>query len=75
MNWLKKWPLDVVRAKDFFWLASRNHMMGLLSQAGSSIIIQGAGEWIAALPEAEQQQILIEEPEILKNWMSSTEIA
>lgn len=68
MHWLKKWPLDVVRAKGFFWLASRNHMMGLLSQAGSSITIQGAGEWIAALPEAEQQQILIEEPGILKNW-------
>lgn len=68
MKWLQNWPLDVVRAKGFFWLASRNHMMGLLSQAGSSITIQGAGEWIAALPEAEQQQILIEEPEILKNW-------
>lgn len=68
MKWLQNWPLDVVRAKGFFWLASRNHMMGLLSQAGSSITIQGAGEWIAALPEAEQQQILTEEPEILKNW-------
>ncbi|MEY8346811.1 GTP-binding protein [Bacillus cereus] len=68
MNWLQNWPLDVVRAKGFFWLASRNHMMGLLSQAGSSITIQGVGEWIAALPEAEQQQILMEEPEILKNW-------
>ncbi|PEB50796.1 cobalamin biosynthesis protein CobW [Bacillus pseudomycoides] len=68
MKWLQNWPLDVVRAKGFFWLASRNHMMGLLSQAGSSITIQGAGEWIAALPEGEQQQILTEEPEILKNW-------
>ncbi|MDZ5609789.1 GTP-binding protein [Bacillus pseudomycoides] len=68
MNWLQNWPLDVVRAKGFFWLASRNHMMGLLSQAGSSITIQGAGEWIAALPEAEQQQIIAEEPEVLKNW-------
>ncbi|MEH7458328.1 GTP-binding protein [Bacillus sp. JJ1127] len=68
MKWLQNWPLDVVRAKGFFWLASRHHMMGLLSQAGSSITIQGAGEWIAALPEAEQQQILTEEPKILKNW-------
>ncbi|PEP81235.1 GTP-binding protein [Bacillus pseudomycoides] len=68
MNWLQKWPLDIVRAKGFFWLASRNHMMGLLSQAGSSITIQGAGEWVATLPVAEQQQILREEPEVLKNW-------
>ncbi|MDT3496737.1 GTP-binding protein [Bacillus toyonensis] len=68
MNWLEKWPLDVVRAKGFFWLASRNTMIGLLSQAGSSITIQGAGEWIAALPEAEKNQIITEEPEVLKNW-------
>ncbi|MEN1935267.1 GTP-binding protein [Paenibacillus sp. 102] len=68
MKFLQNWPLDVVRAKGFFWLASRNHMMGLLSQAGSSITIQGAGEWVAALPEVEQQQIFKEEPEVLKNW-------
>lgn len=68
MNWLERWPLDVVRAKGFFWLASRNNMIGLLSQAGSSIIIQGAGEWIAALPETERNQMFTEEPEVLKNW-------
>ncbi|PEM47474.1 GTP-binding protein [Bacillus wiedmannii] len=68
MNWLEKWPVDVVRAKGFFWLASRNNMIGLLSQAGSSITIQGAGEWIAALPETERNQIIKEEPEVLKNW-------
>ncbi|KFN01380.1 GTP-binding protein [Bacillus clarus] len=70
MNWLQNWPLDVVRAKGFFWLASRNHMMGLISQAGSSITIQGAGEWIASLPEAEQERMMREEPEILQNWDS-----
>ena len=47
-HWLEDWPVDVVRAKGFFWLASRNNMTGLLSQAGPSIIFQGAGEWIAA---------------------------
>ncbi|MEC2469513.1 GTP-binding protein, partial [Bacillus cereus] len=68
MNWLERWPLDVVRAKGFFWLASRNNMIGLLSQAGSSITIQGAGEWIAALSETERNQMITEEPEVLKNW-------
>lgn len=43
-------------------------MIGLLSQAGSSITIQGAGEWIAALPETERNQIITEEPEVLKSW-------
>lgn len=68
MQWLEDWPVDIVRAKGFFWLASRNDMTGLLSQAGPSIILQGAGEWLAAYPEQEREQILMEEPELLENW-------
>ena len=68
MKWLENWPVDVIRAKGFFWLASRNDMTGLLSQAGPSIMIQGAGEWLAAYPEDEKQAILQEEPELLERW-------
>ncbi|ANB55573.1 archaeal ATPase family protein [Anoxybacillus sp. B7M1] len=68
MKWLENWPIEVIRAKGFFWLASRNDVCGLLSQAGTSIVIQGAGEWVAAYPEAERQQILMENPELLEKW-------
>lgn len=68
LNWLEQWPDEVVRAKGFFWLASRNETAGLLSQAGSTITIQGAGRWVAAYPEEEQQQIVREEPELLTKW-------
>lgn len=68
MTWLENWPVDIVRTKGFFWLASRNDMAGLLSQAGTSIMIQGAGEWVAAHSEAEKQQTLREEPELLEKW-------
>ena len=67
-QWLEDWPVDVVRAKGFFWLASRNDMTGLLSQAGPSIIFQGAGEWLATYPEQEREQILKDEPELLERW-------
>ncbi|MBU8879221.1 GTP-binding protein [Bacillus sp. FJAT-29790] len=67
-HWLEEWPEDIVRAKGFFWLATRNNMTGLLSQAGPSIILQGAGEWIAAYPELEREQILRDEPELLEKW-------
>ncbi|MBA4536785.1 GTP-binding protein [Bacillus aquiflavi] len=70
MNWLENWPIDVVRAKGFFWLASRNEMAGLLSQAGSTITIQGAGEWVAEYSEAEQTQMLREDFELQKKWDS-----
>ncbi|HWO98752.1 MAG TPA: GTP-binding protein [Bacillus sp. (in: firmicutes)] len=68
MNWLEDWPVEVVRAKGFIWLASRNNMSALLSQAGPSIIFQGAGEWIAAYPEEERTQMIKEEPELLERW-------
>ncbi|USK68356.1 GTP-binding protein [Peribacillus asahii] len=67
-NWLQKWPVEIVRAKGFIWLATRNDMAGLLSQAGPSLTIQGAGKWIAAWPDAEQQKVLAEEPELLHRW-------
>lgn len=68
MHWLEEWPVEVVRAKGFFWLPTRNDMTGLLSQAGPSIVLQGAGEWLAAYPEQERNQILREEPDLLENW-------
>ncbi|MDQ6600935.1 GTP-binding protein [Bacillus salipaludis] len=68
MNWLEEWPVEVVRAKGFIWLASRNNTVALLSQAGPSITFQGAGEWIAAYPKEEQQEIFQEDPELLDRW-------
>ncbi|WP_078553065.1 GTP-binding protein [Alkalihalobacterium alkalicellulosilyticum] len=68
MNWLEQWPEDIVRAKGFFWVASRSDLAGLLSQAGSAVTIQGAGEWVAAYSEEEKQQTLKEEPELLQKW-------
>lgn len=68
MQWLEDFPVDIVRAKGFFWLATRNKITGLLSQAGPSIMIQGAGEWIATYPDEERELILKEEPELLEKW-------
>ncbi|MCL7746564.1 GTP-binding protein [Halalkalibacter alkaliphilus] len=68
MNWLENWPVDVVRAKGFIWVASRNSMAGLISQSGSLVTIQGAGEWVAAYPEEEREQALLEEPELQEKW-------
>ncbi|WP_404444763.1 GTP-binding protein [Sutcliffiella horikoshii] len=67
-TWLDNWPDEIVRAKGFFWLASRNDMAGLISQAGASIMIQGAGEWVASYSEEEKRLTLEEEPELLEKW-------
>lgn len=70
MKWLENWPDEVVRAKGFIWLATRNDIAGLLSQAGPSLTIQGAGKWIAAYPKMEQKEILEEDPDLQKRWDS-----
>lgn len=45
----RPWP-GVVRAKGFFWLATRPDWVGELSQAGSSLRHTGLGRWWAATP-------------------------
>lgn len=44
------WP-GVVRAKGFFWLASRPDFVGEVSQAGAFVRHQGIGRWWAAIPK------------------------
>ncbi|MEK4629073.1 GTP-binding protein [Solibacillus sp. FSL R7-0682] len=66
-DWLAEMPVEIVRSKGFFWLATRD-MPGLISQAGVSIQFSGAGEWVATLSEHEKQQILIEDNELRAKW-------
>jgi len=43
---------SVVRAKGYFWLATRMDFVGEMSQAGSALVHQAAGFWWAATPES-----------------------
>jgi G3E family GTPase len=46
----KTWP-GVVRAKGFFWLATRPHHVGEISQAGALVRTQKMGLWWSAVPK------------------------
>ena len=46
----KQWP-GVVRAKGFFWLATRMEHCGVLSLAGAQVEAEPAGQWFAAVPK------------------------
>lgn len=67
-QWLENWPEDVIRAKGFLWLATRNDWAFTISQAGPSIQMGVAGQWLAALPEEEKQRVFSEEPDLAQNW-------
>lgn len=45
------WP-NVLRAKGFFWLASRPDFVGVLEMAGSIRRTRAIGRWFAAVPRA-----------------------
>lgn len=66
--WLSTFPQEIVRSKGFFWLATRNNIAGLLSQAGSSLQFQGAGNWIATFPKSEQEMIIKEDSSVASRW-------
>ncbi|SEN27795.1 GTPase, G3E family [Terribacillus saccharophilus] len=68
MKWLEKWPSSVVRAKGFFWLASRPDTSGLLSQAGQSLAIEAAGPWISTYSPEEQEVMRAEDEELAARW-------
>jgi G3E family GTPase len=51
----KPWP-GVVRAKGFFWLASRPAFVGELSQAGPLVSTEAMGYWWAAVPKSNWPQ-------------------
>lgn len=46
-----EWP-GIVRAKGFFWLASRPDFVGEVSQAGAFVRHQGIGRWWTAIPQS-----------------------
>ncbi|MED4730460.1 GTP-binding protein [Aneurinibacillus migulanus] len=67
-DWFADWPAEVVRAKGFMWLATRNEMAVSVSQAGPSIQLGEAGYWVAAMSEEEQQLYRKEDPEWAATW-------
>ncbi len=46
----RSWP-DVVRSKAFFWLATRAHYVGEISQAGAMVRTGKRGIWWSAVPK------------------------
>ena len=61
----------IYRSKGFFWLASRNSQSLLWNQAASGINLELIGTWRASILENEQNNLLPEELNALKEMMSN----
>jgi G3E family GTPase len=63
----KPWP-GVIRAKGFFWLATRPAWVGEMSQAGALVRHEAVGYWWAAVPKAKWPQDAESRSRIDKTW-------
>lgn len=63
-----KWPKEVIRAKGLFWIVEDPQTAYIFEQSGKQKTATDDGNWIAAFPELERQQILEMNPDIAKAW-------
>ena len=63
-----KWRKNIIRCKGIIWFSDEQDMSYVFEQAGNQMKIGEAGLWIASAPENEKNQLLKENPELLKGW-------
>ena len=61
-------PKTIIRAKGLMWFSSDNDNMYIFEQAGTQKTVFRADFWIDAIPEAEKQMYIEQNPDIKKDW-------
>ena len=64
----RKWPRDVVRAKGICYFADERDMCYVFEQAGKQKTVKQAGQWLATMPKSELAQVLLNNPQLQKEW-------
>ncbi|MFA9458487.1 GTP-binding protein [Halalkalibacter sp. AB-rgal2] len=67
-NYMSQLPHNIVRAKGIAWCATENDLALLVSQAGPAVSIEPVSYWVASLPKAERERILLDNPHIMEEW-------
>ena len=63
-----KWPRNIIRCKGLMWFADDPDMAWVFETSGRQIQAGYSGQWIAAAPASERDQILKENPQIKDEW-------
>lgn len=67
-QYCNKWPANIIRCKGLMWFADEPEMAWVFETSGRQIQAGYSGQWIAAAPKAEREQILNENPKIKQEW-------
>lgn len=62
------WPRAIIRAKGLCWFSNERDMAFIFEQSGKQKTLGEMGRWIASAPKKKQQELINENPEVLKNW-------
>lgn len=65
---VRTWTRSIVRVKGTIWIQRDPDMSYVFEQAGKQVQMYENGLFSAAFPEKEQEQLLREQPELLKDW-------
>lgn len=63
-----RWPKNIIRCKGLIWFADEPEMAWVFETSGRQIQAGYSGQWIAAVPPAEQKKILAQNPQIKEEW-------
>lgn len=67
-DFANRFPKEVIRCKGLIWFADKNNESYIFEQAGRQIQASYGGDWIASAPKKELEEIIRENPEVLKDW-------
>ena len=67
-NFVEDYPEGVIRTKGIVWVIENNDMAYMFEQAGKQVGIQQAGQWVATAPKETQDQMMAEDPTLVRDW-------
>ena len=63
-----EWPRSIIRTKGLFWIAQAPNIAYIFEQSGKQKYATDDGDWIAAFPKKDREQILRMNPDIAAAW-------
>ena len=67
-DFANRFPKEVIRCKGLIWFADKDNESYIFEQAGKQIQATYGGDWIASASKNELEEIIRENPEVLKDW-------
>lgn len=62
------WPKNIIRCKGLMWFDDEPEMAWVFETSGRQISAGYSGQWLAACPKKDQEEVLAKNPKIKEEW-------